>query len=144
MTELFKAKYEIETTPIRVTEKEGGGKHLDMEAFSCRVKDGYTRMPIGAVLHLYSAKDPGKPKYKAAYFFADSEDEFFLPAPGGSWGNRFDKAAYAVWKKYNEGLPRIERLKRFMWRWLGLGWLLVGSLLGGVASFVAQSLNNSS
>lgn len=134
MTELVKSRYLIETTDIQVTAKPGGGKTTSLSDLNLRVKDCYTQMPIGGVV-----LEGGK-EYKAVCFFATVNDHFELTPPPGGWGPRFDLAADAVWKKYSQSLPRRERARRWMWRWMGVGWFLFGTVWGVLMGLVGQIL----
>lgn len=134
MTEIIKSRYLIETTEIQVNVNEDGRKNTTLSDLNLRVKDCYTRMPIGGVIL------EGGVKYKAFYFFATERSQSELPPPPGGWGPRFDLAANAIWKKYSESLPKRERARRWAWRWMGLGWLLIGALLGTLGSVIGQLL----
>ena len=133
MTELIKPKYVIETTGIEVT-NQNGRRRINLADLDLRVKDYYTGMPIGGVIAV------GGTKYEANFFFAKESDQCILTAPEGGWGTRFDLAATAIWKKYSEGLPWHERTKRWMWRWMGVGWFLFGTAWGVLLSLIGQSL----
>ena len=134
MTELIKARYLIETTVIQVTVKPGGGTNTSLSDLNLRVKDRYTGMPIGGVIL------EGGVGYKAIFFFATENDQNVLPPPAEGWGPRFDLAADAVWKKYSESLPWGERARRWMWRWMGVGWFLFGTVWGVLMSLIGQLL----
>lgn len=134
MTELIKSRYLIETTGIRVKDEPNGQKSIDMGDLHLRVKDSYTKMPIGAVI----AED-GK-EYCANFFFASNSDECVLTPPSGGWGPRFDLAASAIWKEYSTSLPWHERTRRWAWRWMGVGWFLFGTLWGALMGVIGRLL----
>ena len=137
MVEIVQPKFFIETAPIRVTDKPEGGKKTDIHSLSLRVTDSYTRMPIGSVLH--GPLGDGRFGYRAHGFFR-GEGSNELPAPEGGWGPRFDMAARAVWSDYIKGLPLGERARRWAWRWIGVGWLLIGTIWGVLIAVIAEAL----
>ena len=134
MTELIKSRYVIETTDIQVDVKPDGGKNTTLSDLNLRVKDCYTRMPIGGVFV------QGGGGYTAWYFFAMDNDEGELTPPEGGWGPRFDLAGDAIWKKYSNSLPWHERTRRWAWRWMGVGWFLFGTLWGALMGVIGQLL----
>lgn len=77
MTELIKSRYVIETTEIQVDVKPDGRKNTTLSDLNLRVKDCYTRMPIGGV---FVQAGGG---YTAWYFFATENDEGELTPPEG-------------------------------------------------------------
>lgn len=128
MVHIVQSKYFIETTPIRMTESPSGGKQTDIDALNMRVVDSYTRMPVGMVVY--------REKFHAIYFLSEEKSDEIE----GEWGPRFDRAVHTVWKAYSKSLPCYERLKRWGWRWLGVGWFLFGIVLGGLMSFIVQAI----
>ena len=138
MVAIVQPKFFIETTPIRVAELMEGGSRTSWNNPSLRVVDSFTRMPIGTVLHTPSG---GRAEYRAYVFFKE-EGSNRLEAPEGGWGPRFDIGARAVWNDYNRGLPYGERLRRWAWRWLSVGWLLFGTTWGALIAVIADSIKN--
>ncbi|MCY3540849.1 MAG: hypothetical protein OXH31_02940 [Gammaproteobacteria bacterium] len=134
---MVQSKYFIETTPIRVVELPRGGKKTEMNTMDLRVVDSYTRMPVGVVIHSPNASD--KAEYLAKYFF-DEGGNFDINSPAEGWGIRFDRAADAVWRAYSKDLPWHERIKRWFWRWLGVGWFLFGTVWGVLTSFLVKAI----
>ena len=141
MVEIVQPRYFIETTPIRVTDKvvrgQIRGKHTEMSDLNLRVVDSYTRMPVGVVLHVPNADGA---EYHAKALF-DKDGKNALPAPDGGWGPRFDLAAEAAWDIYNKGLPRSERAKRWAWRWMGVGWFLIGTVWTVITTAIVNALS---
>ena len=134
MTELSKPRYVIETKEIQVTERPDGGTTTRLADLSFRVKDSFTGMPIGVVIHT------AKGEYEARYIFAGKGNQNLLNPPSGGWGPRFDLAADALWKQYSESLPGAERVKRWMWRWMGVTWFLFGTVWGVFMSLLGRAL----
>lgn len=132
MNTIVQRKYFLETTPIRVVDLEHGGKRTEMHALQMRVVDCYTGLPVGMVAHTNK-------KFQAIYFLADKKKNE-VNEIDGEWGPRFDQASLAVWNTYNKSLPLHDRVRRWVWRWLAVGWLLIGTVLGGLTSFLVNIL----
>jgi len=128
MTDIVKSRYHIETLP-----PHKGDTETIWNTLSFRVKDSYTGMPIGVVLH---GTENGRGSFKVKMFLSPGRSDM----EEGDWGARFDLAAEHVWKRYNETLPCKERLIRWCWRWIAVGWLLFGTVWGVAVSFVARSI----
>jgi len=131
MTDIVKPRYYIETTPIESLPEEN---RTILNSLSFRVVDSFTGMPIGTVAH--SSEDGGK--FRAFMSLTPGDAE--IDAPEGGWGVRSDLAALEVWKSYSTSLPRKERFHRWLWRWMGVGWFLFGTVWGVLTSFIVQSL----
>lgn len=133
--DIVNRKYFIETKPIETEQEASGGRTTRLMDLSLRVVDGHTRMPVGSVIHAVDGK--GGMAYKAVCAFAP-DGQIKTPAEG--WQGRFDLAADAVWSAYSRGLPRHERVKRWAWRWLGVGWFLFGTVWGVLTSLIARAV----
>lgn len=134
MVTIVQPKYLIETTPILVSKQEDGSTKTNMGSLSLRVVDSYTKMPVGAVIHCSTDNSIG---YKAVFFF-DETGNFDVEAPADGWGTRFDLAAYAVWCIFSKRLPLHERLKRWCWRWIGIGCFLFGTVWGVLTTIIVE------
>lgn len=91
-------------------------------------------MPVGSVVLGHDGE------YAALSSFPTENGKSELQAPDGGWGMRFDIAADAVWAEYAKNLPWHERAHRWMWRWLGVGWFLFGTVGGVLTSFAVKAL----
>ena len=138
--ELIKRKYQLEIPPIRVVDKPTGGTTTQMGQISGRVVDNYTGMDIGSVHH--GPLPNGQVDYTALCSFPVPSKDAELEPPDGTWKFRFDLEAYADWHEYNRQLPRSERVKRVLWRWMGVEWLLIGTVWGVVVSLMANAIVN--
>ena len=134
--EIVRRKYFIETKPIETREKPSGGTNTSWLDLSMRVVDAYTQMPIGTVLHLPDGKGGAEFRANCSFLPLPEGGKANVEAPAGGWGPRFDFAVDAVWSAYSNALPRWTRVKRCLWRWLELGWLVFGAVLGGTAGAV--------
>ncbi|MCY4301884.1 MAG: hypothetical protein OXC68_09165 [Aestuariivita sp.] len=134
MTDLIKPRYYIETKPIE-TVRDGYCVNTILNTLNLRVVDSFTGMPIGCVLH--SSENNGS--FQAVMFLGSNDGK--IEPPEGGWGIRYDQAAFEVWKSYFKSLPICERLYRWAWRWIGVGWLLFGTIWGVLTSFLVQALS---
>ncbi|MCY4259119.1 MAG: hypothetical protein OXC91_02490 [Rhodobacteraceae bacterium] len=136
MTDIVKPRYHIETKSIE-TVRDSNREKTIMNSLSFRVMDSFTGMPIGSVMH--SSDDGGS--YRAFMFLGSGNGEIQPPEVAwGEDGRRFDLAALAVWKSYSASLPLSERIYRWTWRWMGLGWFLFGTVWGVLTSIIVQAL----
>ena len=126
-------RFRLEQVGIRVAERPHGGTNTSLGGLSSSVVDCYTNAHVGSVVH--GRKDDGQMGYIAQSVFGGK-----LPEPDGGWGPRFDLAAIAVWSYYSRSLPWRERLRRCLWRWAAVAWLLAGIILGLFANVLAQAL----
>ena len=53
-------------------------------------------------------------------------------------GKRYDLAAEAVWEAYMRTLRGQDRVERFVWRYIGLAWFVLGAAVGSIANVVVQ------
>ena len=128
--DMVKRRFLIEVLPIQVEANPSGGNTIQIASLDFRVTDNYTGMPVGCVVH--SPVGDGTAEYRAEGFFPVKPGQSTLTPPDGGWGMRFDLAAEAVWRKYNETLPCTARANRWAWRWIAVGWLVVGIVLGAL------------
>ena len=56
------------------------------------------------------------------------------------WGKRYDLAANAVWNAYIRTLRGRDKLERFVWRYIGVAWFVLGAAVGSIANEVVQGL----
>ena len=102
---------------------------------SGRVVDGYTNMPIGAVIYGADAA------FHAHAFFPDEiAGETERDEIQGDWGPRFDRAVDAIWRQYWKQFWLKERVPRLLWRWQRIGWLILGTILGAVTQLMLRNL----
>ena len=127
--------YKFEATPIARRNLPGGGTETELASLSGRVIDGYTNMPIGAVI--YGADK----RFHAHAFFPERPvDEGGDSEIEGDWGPRADRAARAIWDQYWKQFAWTERAPRYLWRFQKVGWLVLGTLIGAVAQLVLRNL----
>lgn len=120
--EIVRRRYIIESPPF-------GSK---IHPINVRIVDAYTGAVVGVVREQQARAGEGF-RYVAECFFGGSVEN-----PPEGWGDRFDLAADAVWTAYDQSLPGSVRVRRWVWRWVDLGWLLLGGLLGVVGSLVTK------
>lgn len=121
-----------------------GGNFGDLSDGTYRVLDGYTGVPIGFVWSVLSEEEGVD--YRASCFFIEAE---LSPRGGGNirpaagtpgWGRRYDLAANAVWNVYIGTLRGRDRIERFVWRYVGVAWFVLGAAVGSIANEVVQGL----
>ena len=131
-------KYIIQPKPFL------GGNFGDLSDATYRVLDGYTGVPIGVLWTVQS--EEGGVDYRASCFFVEAE---LSPGGGGNvrpsagtfgWGKRYDLAAKAVWNAYIRTLRGQDRVERFVWRYIGVAWFVLGAAIGSIANEVIQGL----
>lgn len=127
--DIVKKKYTLEFPPIHQVRQPDGRWTRNLVERDMRVVDAYTGAPVGIVA--YSSLDK---KYKGRLNFEGGVD---VKERADGWGDRFDLAADAVWKTYNNSLPWHARVERWAWRWIAVGWFVFGTLGGGVAGAFA-------
>ena len=134
-------RYQFETAPITVETCASGKTVTRMSDISGRVVDTYTGMPVGVVSHGPAPNLPNDKSggYTAICSFPPDGQDAELEPPGGTWGNRFDQAADAIWDRYYQQLPRRERVKRFLWRWSEVEWFLIGTLWGALIAMAVSA-----
>ena len=66
-------------------------------------------------------------------------DGHCIDPPSGGW-KRVDQAAASVWQTYNRTFPKRERLRRWVWRWAAVGWLLFGVVAGVAGSAIVAAI----
>ena len=127
--------YKFEPTPITRKDRPEGGTETQLSDLSSRVVDGYTNMPIGAVIYQADGRFHAHSFFpeKVGPDWADSEIE-------GEWGPRADLAAKAIWTRYWKQFRWTERVPRYMWRYQKVGWLVVGTIIGAVAQLILRNL----
>ena len=134
----IRRRYIIQPKPYQ------GGNFGDLSDATYRVLDGYTGVPVGAVWSVLP--EGGGFDYRASCFFSDGE---LSPRGGGNirprsgdygWGKRYDLAAEATWKAYSKSLTVRDRAERFVWRWIGVGWFVLGAVAGSLANFIIQEI----
>ena len=134
----FRRKYIIQPKPYL------GGNFGDLSDATCRILDGYTGVPIGAVWNVLS--EEGGFDYRASCFFIEAD---LSPRGGGNirpsadtfgWGKRYDLAAKAVWEAYIRTLNGWDKVERFVWRYVGVAWFVLGAVVGSTANVVIQGL----
>ena len=127
--------YKFEPTPITRKDRPEGGSETQLSDLSGRVVDGYTNMPIGAVIYQADRRFHAHSFFpeKVGPGWADSEIE-------GEWGPRADLAAKAIWARYWKQFRWTERVPRYMWRYRHVGWLVLGTIIGAVAQLILRNL----
>ena len=132
-------KYVIQPKPYL------GGNFGDLSDGTYRVLDGYTGVPVGMAWHVQA--EEGGVDYRASCFFFEAE---LSPRGGGNvhrsagtfgWGKRYDLAAKAVWEAYVGTLRGRDRVERYVRRYVGLAWFVLGAAVGSIANVVTQGFS---
>ena len=110
-----------------------------LRCLPARIIDAYTNIPVGYVSLSY---ENGENKLRGTAFLGNVAGDPDSTRLEGDWTHTFDvkAAADAVWKQQWDHFSRLEKCKRYIWRWEKTVWFVLGTSVGAILQFALRGM----